>query len=57
MARLLDDAPVLMLGIEDPYSNAHAPNESLHEGDFLKLTRALAYLFENLSRLSPNRLH
>ena len=49
MSELLDDAPVLMLGIEDPFSNAHAPDESLHLGDFLKLTKSLAHLFERVS--------
>jgi acetylornithine deacetylase/succinyl-diaminopimelate desuccinylase-like protein len=48
MARLLDDAPVLMLGIEDHFSNAHAPNESLHEDDWQKLILALANLFQEL---------
>jgi acetylornithine deacetylase/succinyl-diaminopimelate desuccinylase-like protein len=57
MAKLLDNAPVLMLGIEDPHSNAHAPNESMHEGDLLKLTRSLAHLFENLSSIPRSRLH
>ena len=49
MSELLDGAPVLMLGIEDPTSNAHAPNESLHEGDFHKLTASLAHLFEKMA--------
>ena len=49
MSELLDGAPVLMLGIEDPLSNAHAPDESLHEGDFHKLTASLAHLFEKMA--------
>jgi hypothetical protein len=40
------------LGIEDSKTNAHAPNESLHAGDFHKLTASLAYLFENLAHTS-----
>ena len=49
MAKVLDDAPVVMLGIEDALSNAHAPNESLHEGDFRKLMLSIAHLFQNVS--------
>src|SRR5262249_8666948 len=48
LAELFGGAPALLFGIEDPKSNAHAPNESLHEGDFRKLMAALAHLFENL---------
>jgi acetylornithine deacetylase/succinyl-diaminopimelate desuccinylase-like protein len=53
LADLLGGAPALLLGIEDPKSNAHAPNESLHEGDFRKLMTSLAQLFEKLGAL-PN---
>ena len=51
LAELFGGAPALLLGIEDPASNAHAPNESLHEGDFKKLMASLVLLFENLGKL------
>lgn len=51
LAELFGGAPALLLGIEDPQSNAHAPNESLHEGDFRKLMASLAHLYENLGKL------
>jgi acetylornithine deacetylase/succinyl-diaminopimelate desuccinylase-like protein len=51
LAELFGGAPALLFGIEDPKSNAHAPNESLHEGDFRKLMASLAHLFENLGKL------
>ena len=47
---------VARLGIEDPKSNAHAPNESLHEGDWRKLMVSLAYLFENLGKLEASQV-
>jgi len=50
MSELLDNAPVVMFGIEDPLSNAHAPNESLHENDFIKLTKSLATFFDLFGR-------
>src|SRR5260370_30799436 len=51
LADLFGGAPALLIGIEDPKSNAHAPNESLHEGNFRKLMASLAHLFENLAQL------
>jgi acetylornithine deacetylase/succinyl-diaminopimelate desuccinylase-like protein len=50
LAELFGGAPALLLGIEDPASNAHAPNESLHEGDFKKLMESLVNLFDNLAK-------
>jgi acetylornithine deacetylase/succinyl-diaminopimelate desuccinylase-like protein len=51
LADLFGGAPALLMGIEDPQSNAHAPNESLHEGDWKNLMRSLAILFNNLGGL------
>lgn len=56
LAELFGGAPALLMGIEDPQSNAHAPNESLHEGDFRKLTASLAHLFENLGKLPDGKV-
>ncbi len=50
LADLFGGAPALLMGIEDPRSNAHAPNESLHEGDWKSLMRSLAHLFANLGK-------
>ena len=56
LSQLFGGAPALLLGIEDPASNAHAPNESLHEGDFRKLMASLVRLFDNLGKLTPDRI-
>jgi acetylornithine deacetylase/succinyl-diaminopimelate desuccinylase-like protein len=56
LADLFGGAPALLLGIEDPKSNAHAPNESLHEGDWRKLMASLAHLFENLGQLPDGKV-
>jgi acetylornithine deacetylase/succinyl-diaminopimelate desuccinylase-like protein len=56
LAELFGGAPALLMGIEDPASNAHAPNESLHEGDFRKLTTSLAHLFANLAVLPGGKV-
>jgi acetylornithine deacetylase/succinyl-diaminopimelate desuccinylase-like protein len=52
LAQLFGGAPALLLGIEDPESGAHAPNESLHAGDFRKLTASLAHLFDEVSHIT-----
>jgi acetylornithine deacetylase/succinyl-diaminopimelate desuccinylase-like protein len=56
LAELFGGAPALLLGIEDPQSNAHAPNESLHEGDWKCLMRSLAHLFANLGELPGGKV-
>jgi acetylornithine deacetylase/succinyl-diaminopimelate desuccinylase-like protein len=56
LADLLGGAPALLMGIEDPQSNAHAPNESLHQGDWFKLMASLAHLFRNLGDLPGGKV-
>lgn len=56
LAELFGGAPALLLGIEDPKSNAHAPNESLHDGDFRKLMASIAYLFENIGKIPDGKV-
>ena len=50
LSQLFDGAPALLLGMADHRADAHAPNESLDRDDLQKLTRSLAYLFEELGR-------
>jgi acetylornithine deacetylase/succinyl-diaminopimelate desuccinylase-like protein len=56
LAELFGGAPALLLGIEDPRSNAHAPNESLAEGDWRKLMSSMAHLFDNLGKLPDGKV-
>lgn len=56
LAELFGGAPALLMGIEDPQSNAHAPNESLHEGDWKNLMRSLAKLFAKLGSLPGGKV-
>jgi acetylornithine deacetylase/succinyl-diaminopimelate desuccinylase-like protein len=56
LAVLFGGAPALLFGMADPKCNAHAPNESLHEGDHRKLMVSLAHLFQNLAEIPGGKV-
>jgi len=46
---LFPDAAILVTGVEDPYSGAHGPDESLHIGEFTRACLAEAMLLRNVA--------
>ncbi|GGL02600.1 dipeptidase [Mangrovihabitans endophyticus] len=51
---LFPDAAILVTGVEDPYSAAHGPNESLHLGEFARVCLAEALLLRNVAATREN---
>jgi acetylornithine deacetylase/succinyl-diaminopimelate desuccinylase-like protein len=48
---LFPDASILVTGVEDPFSGAHGPDESLHLGEFAKVCLAEALLLKNVAEV------
>ncbi len=48
------DAAILVTGVEDPDTRAHAANESLHLGEFERVCLAEAILLERLGTITTN---
>jgi cysteinylglycine-S-conjugate dipeptidase len=49
LSEKLGGIPALLVGIEDPYCNAHSENESLDLSDFKKAIRAQVIMFQYLA--------
>lgn len=46
---LFPQAAILVTGVEDPFSAAHGPDESLHLGEFARVCEAEALLLKNVA--------
>lgn len=52
---LFPKAAVLVTGVEDPNTRAHAPNESLHLGEFARVCLAEALLLARVAEIAAER--
>jgi acetylornithine deacetylase/succinyl-diaminopimelate desuccinylase-like protein len=51
LAELMPDAEVLLMGVEEPASRIHAPNESVDPAELMRTSLALALFLADLGGL------